>query len=283
MFHGCITEPQLCVVCDLALRGSLYGLLRKVPLPLFFPITASALYTWKAVFVGSNSAETRGVACVQGFVPRNHEGVATEMALDIAEGLHFMHVEKQMLHRDIKSLNILVGENWECLLTDFGQTIEIERVKNEKAAQAGTPYWTAPEVFDGEPYTPKADVYSFAMTMFEIETGEVPWDCGNMEVGYLVAKEEKRPDLPANFDPQFKQVMMKCWEQDPGMRCTMLHAVEELKKIQRGEGSRPTLRGGYLHKDNCPPGSEPNADKKNKAAKPTYQNGETDMGKSLLD
>ena len=107
-------------------------------------------------------------------------------------------------------------------------------------------------------------MYSFAMTMFEIETGQIPWDVGNMEVGFLVARNGKRPQIDGkfpDFDPAFRNVMEKCWAQLPKDRWSMEEAVKALQAMKRKEKDAPqafaTERGGYLHVDTCKPGDEP--------------------------
>ena len=78
--------------------------------------------------------------------------------LDIAKGMMYLHSRNPpIVHRDIKSLNILVAKDWKCTITDFGLT----KMKDKAmlSTRCGSPAWSAPEVLRGEQYDEKADVY----------------------------------------------------------------------------------------------------------------------------
>lgn len=82
-------------------------------------------------------------------------------------GLNYLHsLTPVIIHRDIKPSNLLVDEAWNVKVADFG----FARVKEENATmtRCGTPAWTAPEIIRGEKYSEKADVYSFAIVMWQV-------------------------------------------------------------------------------------------------------------------
>merc|ERR1711991_1037426 len=94
--------------------------------------------------------------------PRSRHGLETpgEDGTGPAKGMAYLHGYKPpIIHRDLKSLNLLVDTNWIVKITDFGLTTAKEA--SGTMTQCGTPQWMAPEVLRNEPYDYKADVYSF--------------------------------------------------------------------------------------------------------------------------
>eukprot|EP01088_Endostelium_zonatum_P000064 TRINITY_DN100_c1_g1_i2.p1 TRINITY_DN100_c1_g1~~TRINITY_DN100_c1_g1_i2.p1 ORF type:complete len:293 (-),score=98.15 TRINITY_DN100_c1_g1_i2:36-914(-) len=113
---------------------------------------------------------------------------AIRILIGVARGMAYLH-GKGVIHRDLKSGNILLDKNWNAKIADFGiskleEEMEIEGGGNNEAVaardimtQIGTPRWMAPEVIDREGrYTEKVDIYSFAMVMYEMITGRVPFE-----------------------------------------------------------------------------------------------------------
>ena len=109
--------------------------------------------------------------------------------IGVARGMAYLH-GKGVIHRDLKSGNILLDKNWNAKIADFGisrieEEMEIEGTgatgggvtPKDIMTQIGTPRWMAPEIIDREGrYTEKVDIYSFAMVMYEMITGRVPFE-----------------------------------------------------------------------------------------------------------
>jgi len=76
--------------------------------------------------------------------------------------MNYLHGRK-VLHCDLKSSNVLIDQNWNVKLCDFG----LSRMKNSRKSgqRIGTPHWMAPEIMRGEPYIEPSDVYSFGMIL----------------------------------------------------------------------------------------------------------------------
>mmetsp|Transcript_11979 Transcript_11979/g.18229 ORF Transcript_11979/g.18229 Transcript_11979/m.18229 type:complete len:336 (-) Transcript_11979:59-1066(-) len=94
-----------------------------------------------------------------------------QIALDIAQGMMFLH-SRGYIHRDLKSHNLLVDENWRIKVCDFGFARCVD--KSEVMTVCGTDEWMAPEVALGRHYDEQADVFSYAMVLIELITRKKP-------------------------------------------------------------------------------------------------------------
>ncbi|MGF6401725.1 serine/threonine protein phosphatase PrpC [Pseudomonas frederiksbergensis] len=135
-----------------------------------------------------------------------HERVATlplAQWLDLAERLlraiGILH-RRQILHRDIKPENLLLGDDGELRLLDFGLAYCPGLSEDQACALPGTPSYIAPEAFRGDPPTPQQDLYAVGVTLYYLLTGHYPY--GEIEAfqrprfGVPVSASRYRPDLP---------------------------------------------------------------------------------------
>jgi serine/threonine protein kinase len=93
-------------------------------------------------------------------------GLTLEIALGCAKACAYLHgLDPVILHRDIKAENLLLTETFGCKLSDFGLSRSLPRNANAQT-MCGTPRWLAPEVFRGEDYSEKIDVYSYGIVLW---------------------------------------------------------------------------------------------------------------------
>ncbi|KAI3448664.1 hypothetical protein Pfo_005329 [Paulownia fortunei] len=158
-----------------------------------------------------------------------------KMALDVAKGMNCLHTSiPTIVHRDLKSPNLLVDNNWNVKVSDFG----LSRLKHNtflsSKSTAGTPEWMAPEVLRNEPSNEKCDVYSFGVILWELATLKLPWSGMNpMQVVGAVGFQNRRLDIPKEVDPLVARIIWECWQTDPNLRPSFQQLSVALKPLQR--------------------------------------------------
>lgn len=158
-----------------------------------------------------------------------------KMALDVAKGMNCLHTSiPTIVHRDLKSPNLLVDKNWNVKVADFG----LSRLKHNtflsSKSTAGTPEWMAPEVLRNENSNEKCDVYSFGVILWELATLRLPWSGMNpMQVVGAVGFQNRRLDIPKDVDPLVGRIIWQCWQTDPNLRPSFEQLMEALKPLQR--------------------------------------------------
>ena len=140
---------------------------------------------------------------------------------DLLAALLILHVKYKILHRDIKAGNILLNSNSQIRVTDFGISREFSDSKMQTISQIGTPYWMAPEVINGTPYSFPADIWSVGATAVELIEGAPPY-C-ELEPAKAMQKISKNgfPGFraPKSISPEFKDFIAHCMSRDPNKRC----------------------------------------------------------------
>jgi GAF domain-containing protein len=195
-FVGAVTDPaSLCIITEYCNRGSLADLLLNHAVPMTFQ-------------------------------------QKMQFAYDAAEGMKYLHASNPViLHRDLKSDNLLVTEDWRIKVGDFGLT----RFMSAKKAmtQVGTPMWMAPEIIMGKKYTEKADVYAFGIILWELLTRLEPYeDKEPMQIVVQVVNEGLRPMMTREFDHSpLAPLIRDCWAANPDERPSFEIIAERLQSM----------------------------------------------------
>ncbi|KAG0234249.1 hypothetical protein BGW42_006754, partial [Actinomortierella wolfii] len=145
----------------------------------------------------------------------------TRIAQEIVRGLDYIHY-KGILHRDLKSHNVLLTSHMEVKLCDFGlATIKARSVSKSTEQTVGTFRWMAPELLGARPkYSTKSDMYSLGMVMWEMAANcTVPFkDQPDEHIVVSIVKNGEREKLPDDVPREYSQWVQRCWEHDPEKR-----------------------------------------------------------------
>lgn len=154
--------------------------------------------------------------------------VAHEMCVALA----FLH-ERRVIHRDIKAGNVLLTQDGEVKLADFGVSAKNTKTAQRRDTFIGTPYWMAPEVILCEtlkdvPYDYKADIWSLGITLIEFAQIEPPnKEMHPMRVLIKIQKADPPGfDKPSKWSKDFKDFVSKCLIKNPEQRATAQELLE---------------------------------------------------------
>ncbi|CAN8271244.1 unnamed protein product [Cochlearia groenlandica] len=190
---ACTVSPTLCIVTEFMARGSIYDFLHK----------QKCAYKIQTLL---------------------------KVALDVANGVCYMH-QNNIIHRDLKTANLLIDEHGLVKVGDFG----VARVQIESGvmtAETGTYRWMAPEVIEHKPYSHKADVFSYAIVIWELLTGHIPYQFMTpLQAAIGVVQKGLRPKIPKKTNPKLKAMVERCWDKDPAERPEFEEIIEILQQI----------------------------------------------------
>ncbi|KAK8898507.1 hypothetical protein M9Y10_000798, partial [Tritrichomonas musculus] len=152
--------------------------------------------------------------------------------LGIALGMEYLH-SQSIIHRDLKPDNVLVDENFQPFICDFGESMisDISVSLITMSTPHGTPLYMAPEILLFDPYTYKSDVYSYSILAYQVLTSQPPFPKITQQSQLKKAVlSMKRPSLDFVQSKPAKELLTKCWSHDPESRPKFKEIVEILKE-----------------------------------------------------
>ena len=178
-----------------------------------------------------------------------------ELLHDVASGLSFLHsMHPPVIHQDIKPDNILLSDNGDYMLTDFGVSSHcrsaLRKSVSEGFSSAGTMAYMAPERFGKNANVPimASDIYSLGATAFELLTGDAPF--GN-DGGLVQKKGADIPELPNTYSSDLRTVIRTCLDAEPWNRPTASELEAYASKGMKGE--RVLIKGEKTFFQKCWP------------------------------
>lgn len=214
-FFGACIEPVPVMVLGLCARGSLYDVLKR----------PDTVLNWANVI---------------------------KVSISTLRGLDSLHKWKpQILHRDLKSRNILVEDDWTAKLCDFGESRYNTGTNIDTLCKIrGTYAYISPEVYFGQSFTPKSDVYAFGVILWELcnrcvrgsyqspfsEYKALVYD---FQIIVQASRKGMRPTIHAQVPPALANIIRLCWDHEPANRPAASQILKFFEEIAAGDVSRP--------------------------------------------
>ncbi|MDQ6887509.1 MAG: serine/threonine protein kinase [Gemmatimonadota bacterium] len=163
-----------------------------------------------------------------------HESLLIRLGLDVSAALAFAHREG-VIHRDIKTDNVLYDEHGNAIVADFGIARALVGYVDQTGTNmvVGTPQYFSPEQARGLTLDGRADIYSLGVTMFKAATGVLPFQ-GNDWYDYARQHVEEPPPSPRSLNPslseELERIILTCLEKDRELRYPNAEAVHAALK-----------------------------------------------------
>jgi len=201
LMGSCLKEPDIFLVTELMEKGDLFSILHNDNIVIEFP----------------------------------HK---KKFAIDIVKGMAYLH-SQNIIHRDLKTFNLLVTSDWIVKVADFGLAKVInDSVDAQNMTACGTTAWAAPEVLRNQTYSYRADIFSYGVCLWEICTREEPFEnVTAAQVVIMVAIEKRRLSIPDSMIPEIRNLIKACWKEEPDERPAFTELMQELEDIDCGEPS----------------------------------------------
>ena len=154
-----------------------------------------------------------------GFVQNLHKSYSENICKYVLkrslEGLNYLH-EKSIIHRDIKSDNLLMNAAGDIKLADFGYAVQLTEEQSARQSKVGTVCWMAPELIRGErKYTSKIDIWSLGIFAMEMANGDPPYiNEPQQKVIFNIVKKTP-PSINERWSKEFSDFVKRCLTKDP--------------------------------------------------------------------
>ncbi len=141
------------------------------------------------------------------------------MFRQIVEGVQYLH-QNRIIHRDLKLANIMLTEEGDIKIGDFGLAVQLKDCREERETMCGTPNYMSPEVLENLPYNFEADIWSLGCILYALLVGRPPFDSPNVQ-GTMVKVKKGKYDLPAGVGPEAQDLIQRLLRKDRQERITM--------------------------------------------------------------
>ncbi|KAL3778493.1 hypothetical protein HJC23_000506 [Cyclotella cryptica] len=236
LFMGaCLDPPNRAIVTELCENGSLWDALRSPLSSPYQPADGVTRSSWPLILYDSLTPPPTPNVSSPPIAPAGAWPwiLVKRVASGTARGMCYLHSgNPPVLHRDLKSANILLDESYTAKLADFG----LSRLKAVRSSgmtgNCGTVQWMAPEVLCNEAYAEPADVFSFGIILWEMLTKECPYEgMTPIQCALSVLNENNRPKIPDWCPQSFRALIKNCVERNPKDRPTFTQILAALDSL----------------------------------------------------
>ena len=236
---ACLTPPNRAIVTELAAHGSAWDSLR---LPLSAPYTAAdgtprGCWPLRLYLPGQHGIppSSHGSSAISAPIPPRGTWpweLVKRVSCGAARGMAYLHSgNPPVLHRDLKSANLLLDDSYTTKVCDFGLS-RLKAQARSMTANCGTVQWMAPEVLANRSYDEKADVYSFGIIVWELLSRECPYEgMTAIQCALAVLNRDKRPEIPKWCPPGLHALIKSCIKKDPSDRPTFTEIIVALDAL----------------------------------------------------
>lgn len=187
------------------------------------------------MFLAMEYVEGSGLALLVDLQSEQMRRFRIRYMIQIGEALEYFH-KKELLHRDICPRNIMVTESDQIRLIDFGLALPNTPDFRKPGNRTGTANYMAPELIKRQPTDHRIDIFSYAVTCFEMYTKRHPWDAA-MTIDAVLQHVNKPPldirELVPEIDEQIAAAIMKGLERDPNDRWQKIsEMVSEIREAE---------------------------------------------------
>ncbi|KXS14653.1 kinase-like protein [Gonapodya prolifera JEL478] len=202
--------------------------------PNVMPLYGAGSYSWKWNGVHQEcffmaSPYMKNGDC-RTYLEKTPGGDKLKLLYGIARGMEYLH-SLNIIHADLKAINVMVDENGNARLVDFG-SVKMGNSETTKGDRVGTTAYMPPERFFGEPTTKAGDVFAYGMTAFSMLSGKKPFEGYNTDTEIAQAiVDKKRPDVSclADVPEEVISLVQKCWDDSPKSRPSFNDIVTALQ------------------------------------------------------
>ncbi len=169
---------------------------------------------------------------------------ALEIGAEICDAIGYSH-STGLIHRDIKPQNILMDRSGRVKVTDFGIAKSTNAVTlTEAGITLGTVHYFSPEQAKGQPVLPQSDIYSIGIVLFEMLTGQIPFDSDN-PVALAMKHIDERPPSLRRYNPQVpavvEQIVLRTLAKDPIQRYPTAEALARALRGVEAQAEQGTM------------------------------------------
>ena len=151
---------------------------------------------------------------------------ALQVVGQVCEALAYAH-EKKVVHRDIKTANVMWTREKKAKIMDFGLAKVVEEVRNHTTVVSGTPYYMSPEQTLGKNIDHRTDIYSLGVAAFELVTGTVPFKDGNIPYHHVHTQPPDVRELCAEVPASVARLIARCLAKDAADRYPTAGAIRD--------------------------------------------------------